>query len=113
MKGIKTAILKQLAPIAVIPPSPKIRAWIIIATETANMAAQGPKIMAITAEPTAWPVVPPGMGKLNIIIINEKAAAIPRYGTLRAETSSLTFLTAMAADTTNTPNNGIYVCGLR
>lgn len=109
MKGIKTAILKQLAPIAVIPPSPKIRACMIIATDTANIAAHGPKMIAITAEPTACPVVPPGMGKLNIIIINEKAAAIPRYGMFREETSSLTFFTATVAADINIPNKGIKV----
>jgi hypothetical protein len=70
-------------------------------------------MIAITAEPTACPVVPPGTGKLNIIIINENAAAIPRYGILRAETSFLTFFIAIAAADINTPNNGIYVCGLK
>ena len=34
-----TAILKQLAPIAVIPPSPKKIAWMMSAIETASMAA--------------------------------------------------------------------------
>ena len=46
-------MLKQFAPIAVIPPSPKISACIIIATDTATVAAHGPKRIAITAEPTA------------------------------------------------------------
>jgi hypothetical protein len=46
-------MLKQFAPMAVIPPSPKTSAWMINATDTAIMAAQGPKRIAITALPTA------------------------------------------------------------
>ena len=71
-----TAMLKQFAPIAVMPPSPNTSACIISTTETAITAVHGPSSMAIIAAPTAWPVVPPGIGTLNIITRNEKAAAI-------------------------------------
>jgi hypothetical protein len=56
-------MLKQLAPIAVIPPSPKTIAWIIKTTDTAKTAAHGPSRTAIMPAPTAWPVVPPGIGR--------------------------------------------------
>jgi hypothetical protein len=47
------------------------------------------------------------------MMMNENAAAMPRYGMLRAETSFLTFLTATDAATIKAPNSGMYVCGLR
>jgi hypothetical protein len=69
-------MLKQFAPIAVIPPSPKRIAWIISATVMAIMAAHGPSRMAASAPPTACPVEPPGIGTLNIITTKLKAAPI-------------------------------------
>jgi len=71
-----TAILKQLAPMAVIPPSPNTRAWMIKTTETERTAVQGPRSNVIIHAPTAWPVVPPGIGILNIWMRKEKAADI-------------------------------------
>jgi hypothetical protein len=47
-------------------------------TDTATTAAHGPKSMAMIPPPTAWPVVPPGMGMLNIMTRKENAAAIAR-----------------------------------
>jgi len=41
------------------------------------------------APPTAWPVLPPGIGMLNIIITKEKAAARARSGTWRVLSSLL------------------------
>jgi hypothetical protein len=38
------------------------------------MEAQGPRTILAIATPTAWPVVPPGSGRLNIITTKEKAA---------------------------------------
>ena len=79
--GNINAILKQFAPNARIPPSPKRRACISRAIETAMHPAAGlPVSMAIRVPPTACPVVPPGSGTLNIIPRNEKAAPIPRSG---------------------------------
>ena len=46
-------MLKQLAPKARMPPSPKKIAWIKRAIETPIVAAQGPKITAINVPPTA------------------------------------------------------------
>ena len=42
-------MLKQLAPIAVMPPSPKTIACIIKTTDTAKTAAHGPNRIAIKA----------------------------------------------------------------
>src|SRR5208283_527994 len=83
VNGITVAILKQFAPYAVIPPSPKTRHWMISATEVQTTAAQGPRTIAISALPTACPELPPGTGTLNIIITNENAAPSARYGTCR------------------------------
>src|SRR5208337_4949232 len=82
-KGMTTPILKQLAPNAVTPPSPKIRHWMSNAHDVVTTAAQGPRIMATSALPTACPELPPGTGTLNIMITNENAAASARYGTCR------------------------------
>ena len=81
-----TPMLKQLAPIAVIPPSPKNRAWMMSAIDTARPPISGPSRMAARVAPTAWPVVPPGSGTLNIMMMNEKAAMRAIIGTLRALT---------------------------
>ena len=45
-------MLKQLAPIAVMPPSPKNSAWMISATEVEMTAAQGPSTIAVSVPPT-------------------------------------------------------------
>ena len=67
-------MLKQLAPSAVMPPSPKKNAWMTSAIETASIDAAGPSTTVASATPIACPVVPPGSGMLNIITTNEKAA---------------------------------------
>ena len=46
----------------------------VSAIEMARMDAHGPRTMEATPIPTAWPVVPPGSGRLNIMITKEKAA---------------------------------------
>ncbi len=76
-------MLKQFAPIAVIPPSPKKNAWMTSATEMASTEAHGPSTTAEMPTPTAWPVVPPGSGILNIIATNENAAKSEISGTSR------------------------------
>ena len=79
--GNTNAILKQFAPNARIPPSPKRSACINSAMETDIHPAAGlPVKIAIRVPPTACPVVPPGSGTLNIIPKNEKAAHMPRSG---------------------------------
>src|ERR1039458_8228850 len=42
--------------------------------EMARMEAHGPRTMEATPMPTAWPVVPPGSGRLNIMMTKENAA---------------------------------------
>src|SRR6266545_2051278 len=75
-----TAMLKQFAPMAVMPPSPNNSAWIMRATETAISAAQGPRRIAMRVAPVAWPVVPPRIGILNSMITKLKEAPSARYG---------------------------------
>src|SRR5215831_18422306 len=77
------AMLKQFAPIAVIPPSPKKTAWMTSAIEMAAIEAHGPSTMLATPMPTAWPVVPPGSGRLNIMITKENAENTEISGTIR------------------------------
>ena len=74
-------MLKQFAPMAVMPPSPKKIAWITSATEIARIDPQGPSTIAAMPTPTACPVVPPGSGRLNIIMTNENAAKTDSSGT--------------------------------
>ena len=92
--GSTNAMLKQLAPMARIPPSPKKTAWMMSATLTARHAVQGPKSIAMRVPQTAWPVVPPGSGMLNIMERKQNAAAIPTSGILSRGTVSRTFLAA-------------------
>ena len=74
-------MLKQLAPYASTPPSPKNSAWITSATLTAITAAHGPSSTATSTPPTAWAVVPSGIGTLNIITRKQTAASTARVGT--------------------------------
>src|SRR5271170_2782286 len=75
-------MLKQFAPIVVMPPSPKNTAWIINAIEIPKIEAQGPSTMVAIPTPTACPVVPPGNGRLNIMMMNENAANTDSRGTI-------------------------------
>jgi hypothetical protein len=76
-------MLKQLAPSVLIPPSPKKSACIAMAIESARIAPDGPSTMAATVTPKAWPVVPPGSGRLNIMTTNENAAKTEMSGITR------------------------------
>jgi hypothetical protein len=51
--------------------------------------------MAAIAAPVACPVVPPGNGKLNIMMTNENAANTDNMGTIRELSMRLTRLPAM------------------
>ena len=79
--GMTNAMLKQLAPNASTPPSPKNSAWIASAELTATTAAHGPRSTAISTPPTACAVVPSGIGTLNIITRKQYAAPIASSGT--------------------------------
>ncbi len=46
------------------------------------MEAQGPRTIAAIPTPTACPVVPPGSGRLNIMMMNENAANTDSSGTI-------------------------------
>ncbi len=58
------------------------------------MAAHGPSTMAATPVPTAWPVVPPGSGRLNIMTTKEKAANTESSGISRVVSRRFTFRSA-------------------
>ncbi len=81
-------MLKQLAPIAVMPPSPKNSAWSTSATDVVITAAHGPSTIAVSVPPTPWAVVPPGTGTLNIMIAKVKAEKIASSGTVRPLSAS-------------------------
>jgi hypothetical protein len=49
----------------------------------ASMAPHGPTAIAIRTPPTACPVVPPGSGMLNIMMMNVKVAEMASRGTFR------------------------------
>src|SRR5271169_4170533 len=53
------------------------------AMEMARIAPDGPSTMAAMVTPTAWPVVPPGSGRLNIMTTNANAANTEMSGTTR------------------------------
>ena len=106
-------MLKQLAPMARIPPSPKNTAWMMSAMETASTADHGPNNMAMRVPHTAWPVVPPGRGMLNIIERKQNAAATPKSGIFSRGTSLPTFLIATAQMGTMATPSTPQVSGLR
>ncbi len=96
-------MLKQLAPMAVMPPSPNRPAWMTRAMDTAITAAQGPRMMAMSVAPTACPVDPPITGTLNIMMTKAKAEPSASSGicltlsvrlTLRAAITQMGIITA-------------------
>ena len=106
-------MLKQFAPSARMPPSPKKKAWMTSAIDIAMVAISGPRMMAASAPPTAWAVVPPGIGTLNIMMINEKAAIKAIKGTFLADIFSRNFRTPMTQNGRTIMNMMIEVSGLR
>src|SRR6476660_6355790 len=95
-------MLKQLAPMAVTPPSPKNSAWITSATDVVITAAHGPSTIATRVPPTPCAVVPPGTGTLNILMAHSQAATIASSGTVRPRSSRPT-------RETPTAQNGVAV----
>jgi hypothetical protein len=83
------------------------------AMETDIVATSGPSTMAAKVAPTAWPVVPPGSGMLNIMMTKEKAAVSATRGTLRAFIVSRSFRTPIAQNGTVRRNITSDVTGLR
>ena len=80
MKAPMTAMLRQLGPMAVIPPSPMTTAWMTREIDTAMIAGQGPSRIATRVVPEMCPVVPPGTGRTNIMAIRLKTVPMARYG---------------------------------
>ena len=66
----------------------------VSAIEMARMDAHGPRTIEATPIPTAWPVVPPGNGRLNIITTKQNAANREISGMSRACNADLTRLRA-------------------
>ncbi len=83
------------------------------AVETAAIAAQGPRTMAAKAPPTAWPVLPPGIGILNIMITKEKAPARATSGRSFLGRTERIFTAARHHSGAMTAYIVPYVCGLR
>ena len=110
-----TAIQKAFAPKAKIPPSPNSKACIAKATLTAKQEVQGPNNIAISTAPTAWALVPPGAGRLNIMIRKDKEVPIPNIGIVFLSVSTLTFtsLTALYQIGNITAPIAAQVVGLR
>jgi hypothetical protein len=98
---------------AVIPPSPKKTAWITNATEMATIDAHGPSTMLATPMPTACPVVPPGSGRLNIMMTKENAAKTERSGIIRVFSILFTRFSATNQKGEAAPNKLTQVEGLR
>ena len=106
-------MLKQLAPMAVMPPSPNRPAWMTSAMEIAITAAHGPRMIAMSVAPTACPVDPPMTGTLNIMMTNEKAAPSARSGICLVLSVCLTLRAAMNQMGIMTIQSTTYVCGPR
>ncbi len=106
------AMLKQLAKMARIPPSPKNSAWMISATLTPMTAAHGPRTMAIRVAPTPCAVVPPGTGMLNIMIVKLIALKIASSGIVRLLSTSWTLRVATATVGTVTMPMPTAITGL-
>src|SRR3990172_9151252 len=81
------------------------------ATETEMMAAHGPSRMAMRVAPVAWPVVPPIMGMLNIIMTKLNAAPMARYGACFAFRVLFSFHDANAQNGTTAAYITPYVAG--
>ena len=64
----------------------------ISAIDIPRIEAQGPSTMAAIPTPTACPVVPPGSGRLNIMMMNENAANTDNSGTILVFNARFIFL---------------------
>lgn len=83
------------------------------ATEIAIIEAHGPSTIAAIPIPTAWPVVPPGSGRLNIMITNENAANSDSSGTSRVLSSRRTLRSATYQNGAEAAYSVAQVAGLR
>ena len=81
--------------------------------DTASIAAQGPSTIAPIPMPTAWPVVPPGSGKLNIITMKEKAEKTEISGTRLVLTNAFTRRRAIYQNGAAAAYRAAQVDGLR
>ena len=107
------AMFNAFAPNASTPPSPKKRAWIASATDTATTAAHGPSNTATSTAPTACAVVPSGIGTLNIITQKQYAAASAINGAYRFVTTLRTRRPAVSHTGVIAPAATAHVLGLR
>ena len=80
---------------------------------TQIIAAQGPSTTASRPPPTAWAVVPSGMGTLYIMMVKEKAAPMAISGTYLDLSRIFTFLTATDQAGTMAAPNAMHVEGLK
>ena len=88
-------MFNTFAPSAVIPPSPKTKAWISNTTVNTRIAASGAQnIIATNAPPTMCPLVPNGIGMFMDIIAKIPAASTARRGIRFSSRFSLAHLLA-------------------
>jgi hypothetical protein len=80
---------------------------------TAMTAAHGPSSAATRTPPTAWAVVPSGIGKLNIITRKQYAAPSASSGTYRFFTTLRTRRLASTQRGVAPAYMTAHVCGLR
>ena len=106
-------MFRQLAKMARTPPSPKNNACRMSAVLTAIAAAHGPNTTAISVPPTAWAVVPPGTGMLNIMTVKLSAEKIASSGTVRLFRTFLTLCVAIAHTGTVGRASAIETAGAR
>jgi hypothetical protein len=69
--------------------------------------------MLAIAMPTAWPVVPPGKGRLNIMTVNEKAENTASAGIVREDKTFLTVRSAPYQNGADATYKVAQVDGLR
>jgi len=74
------------------PPSPKNSAWIRRTMLTDSEAIHGSIRIEMAAVPIAWPLVPPGIGMLSIIITKERAERAEISGKVLSESLDVSFL---------------------
>src|ERR1700692_3911512 len=81
--------------------------------EMASMEAQGPKTMVAIATPTACPVVPPGKGRLNIMMMNENAAKTDSRRTMRVFSTRFILCSEVYQNGADPTYSAAHVAGLR
>src|ERR1051325_855736 len=83
------------------------------AMDIASIDAHGPSTIAAIATPTACPVVPPGSGRLNIMMMKENAANTDSSGTIRVFSTRFIFCSDMYQNGADPAYRAAHVPGPR